>query len=162
VAGFSNSVCAAGMVCSSGTSSVTTRPWLLLVVLAVGAWGCRDAQLCQGVATCYGAEASTCQKLPGCAPTAGCMISPTVGADCPTATTAAGCAALASCSWANGSCSEPCSAAADQATCNAMTLCSWSACTGVPVACGKFSANSCPTSPLGCFVGNNPNGTIGE
>jgi hypothetical protein len=41
-----------------------------------------------------------------------------------------------------------------------MPTCSWSACTGNAKSCDAYSADSCPTSPLGCYV--DQAGAIGE
>jgi len=122
-----------------------------LGVFAIAALGC-NSNICAGVATCYGDQASQCQKVPGCAATPGCMMSPVLGQDCPMATTEAACAPSGLCSWTNGACSGPCSTAKDQATCQSMATCSWSACTGTAKSCDAYSADSCPTSPLGCYV----------
>jgi hypothetical protein len=130
-----------------------------LGVFALAALGC-NSNICAGVATCYGDQASQCQKIPGCMSTPGCMMSPILGQDCPMASTASACTVSGHCSWSNGTCRGPCTAAQDQVTCESMPTCSWSACTGSAKSCDDYSADSCPTSPLGCYVGQN--GAIGE
>jgi hypothetical protein len=137
---------------------------MALAVLAAGALGC-NSNVCSGVATCYGGQASQCQNVPGCAAAPGCLVNPVNGLDCPTATTQNDCLVnlvVTGCSWSNGVCSGPCSGATDQATCQSMPSCSWSACTGKPKACDAYSADSCPTSSLGCYVGTSQNGVVGE
>jgi hypothetical protein len=143
----------------SGRLALTVRVAALAVLAAT--LGC-NSNICAGVATCYGDRQSQCQNVPGCAPTPGCMVNPVVSQDCPTAATQDACLVLAGCSFSNGVCSGPCSVATDMATCQSTPGCSWSACMGKPKSCGAYSADSCPTSPIGCYVTASPNGVIGE
>jgi hypothetical protein len=60
------------------------RALTLKVAVLVGlaaALGC-SSNVCVGVATCYGDQASQCQDVPGCAPTPGCMVNLVNGQDC--------------------------------------------------------------------------------
>ena len=137
---------------------------LAALVLVAAALGC-SSKICAGIATCFGDQASQCQKIPGCAATSGCVVTPTLGADCSAEITEDTCVAdvpAETCTWANGTCSGPCNAATDIATCQSMPECSWSTCTGVPKSCDLYSADSCPTSPLGCYVTNEQNGRLFE
>jgi hypothetical protein len=133
----------------------------MALLAVVAALGC-NSSVCSGVATCYGDQLAQCQDVPDCAPTPGCMVNPVISQDCPTAATQTACLVLSGCSWSNGACGGPCSAPADRATCLDTLGCSWSACTGNPRSCGDYSANSCPTSPIGCFVGMSESGVVGE
>jgi hypothetical protein len=129
----------------------------LLIAAAAIAIGC-SSKTCNGVASCYGDRASQCQSIPGCAPTPGCMVNPILGEDCAAATTQNACLVdvlAVSCTWANGTCSGFCNAATDMATCQSIPECSWSVCTGTPRSCDAYSADSCPTSPIGCYVSTN-------
>jgi len=134
---------------------------LTALAILAAAPGC-NSNVCAGVATCYGDQLSQCQNVPGCAPTPGCMVNPVIGQDCPMATTQNACTVSGACGWSNGVCSGPCSGAADKATCLSMPTCSWSACMGQAKSCDSYSADSCPRSPLGCYVTANQNGVIGE
>jgi hypothetical protein len=147
----------------SGRRRELTMRLAALAVLAA-ALGC-SSKMCAGVGTCYGDQASQCQKIPGCAATAGCVVNPTLGLDCAAETTQQACLSdvlAVTCTWANGACSGPCNAATDMATCQGIPECSWSACTGTPKSCDAYSADSCPTSPLGCYVTTDQNGRIFE
>ena len=137
---------------------------LAALVLVAAALGC-SSKTCAGIATCYGAQPAQCQKLQGCAATPGCIVNPVLGADCAAEVTEDTCAAevvAVTCTWANGTCSGPCNAAPDMATCQSIPECSWSTCTGAPKSCDLYSADSCPTSPLGCYVTTEQNGRLFE
>jgi len=129
---------------------------LALIIAAALLPACKDNRVCGGFATCFGAQPSQCQNIPGCSATPGCMLNPVTGDDCMTATTQADCAArsaIAGCAWANGACAGFCNAITAEAMCtNATVDCIWSACTGMPKPCDQYSADSCPRSPLGCYV----------
>ena len=93
------------------------------------------------------------------------MVDPIYGPDCPSATNEAACKAILAitgCTWSKGACTGPCRDAKDQVTCQSMLGCNWSACTGSPKPCETYSADSCPTTPLGCYVTTNPTGVVGE
>lgn len=136
----------------------------LLALVAAAALGC-SSKSCGGIATCYGDQPAQCQKIPGCTATPGCVVSPALGLDCAAELTEATCLANVlpdGCTWANGKCSGPCNAATDMATCQNIPECRWSACTGAPRTCDHYSADSCPTSPLGCYVTTDQNGRVFE
>lgn len=125
---------------------------LSVLVLVLACCGCHSAGVCSGEATCFGANVAQCQNVPGCVATAGCMVNPVTGPDCATGVTAAECSAISGCGYSSMSCTGPCSGLPSQSTCEAMPTCIWSVCTGTPKPCTSYSSDSCPTSPLGCFV----------
>ena len=137
-----------------------SRPPLApLVLLLVVAAGCRNDH-CSGVATCFGASASQCQDVPGCAATPGCVGNPINGSDCLRPTAELDCLNVDGCSWNGTACFESCTLIADRTTCEAEPRCLWSACTGKPRPCASYDSDSCPISPLGCYV--EPGPQIGE
>ena len=129
-------------------------PFTLALLVAWSATpGCLSKrERCAGVATCFGAQPAQCQNVPGCDPTPGCMLNPVTGDDCMTAATQADCASRAGCDWSNGTCLGACNLIGDQPTCDGTGGCIWSVCTGTPASCGTYTADSCPRSPLGCYV----------
>jgi hypothetical protein len=150
----------------SGGCHGRRRDLMRLAALAIvaAALGC-SSKMCAGVGTCYRDQPSQCQKIPGCAATPGCVVNPTLGLDCAAEITQDSCLSdvlAVRCTWANGACSGPCNAATDTATCQSIPECSWSACSGTPRSCDAYSADSCPTSPLGCYVTTDQNGRLFE
>ena len=137
---------------------------LAALAMLAAATGC-SSKACGGVASCYGDKPAQCQNIPGCTATPGCILNPTLGLDCAAELTQDACLSDAlspPCTWANGKCSGPCNAATDMTTCQNIPQCNWSVCSGTPKPCDAYSADSCPTSPVGCYITTDKNGRIFE
>ena len=113
-------------------------------------------QQCAGVATCFGANATQCEKVPGCTATPGCVESPLSGVSCSLLGDQSKCAGQVLCTWTGTACTDACDANPDQTACEGSAGCVWSACTGSAKECATFSVAACPVSPAGCFLDQGP------